>query len=69
MTVAEAEEAEMTQSDSTAAAATFLTRPSLQPQSFSLKHVRSGLSEPGDMLDPVRRRRTGSQLLQLTAER
>lgn len=69
MTVAEAEEAEETKSDRTATAATSPTRPPLQPRSCSLKHMRSGLSEPGDMLDPLRRRRTGSQLLQLTADR
>ena len=69
MTVAETEEAEEAMSDSAVAAAAAFTRPSLDLRSFSMKQIRSGLSEPGDMLEPARRRRTGPQLLQLSAER
>lgn len=69
MTVAEIEEAEEAKSDSAAAAAASFTRPALKLRSLSMKQMRSGLSESGDTMDPLRRRRTGSQLLPLTAER
>ena len=69
MTVAETEEAEEAKSDSAVAAPVSSTRPSLELRSFSLKHFQSTRSEFGDMTDPVRRRCTGPQLLQLTAER
>ena len=68
MTVTETEEAEEAKSDSAAAAASF-TRPSLELRSLSMKQIQSGLSESGDTMDPLRRRRTGSHLLPLTAER
>lgn len=69
MTVAETDEAEEAKSESAAAAAASSSQPSLELRSFSMKHIGSGLSESGETMDPIRRRRTASQLLQMTAER